>query len=367
MKITLLTSSRADLGIQTPLLNALAGDPFFEVSVIAFGAHSDPRFGSTILEVRAAFSGNIVELQPVLEGDGPADITLAMARTMEQFHAVWRDRSTDMIIALGDRYEMFAAVAAALPFGIPVTHLHGGETTKGAIDNALRHSITHMARMHFTCAEPYRQRVVQLLGADDHVYDTGALSVDNLRTLDLLSIPAIRERFGLDLSVPTALITFHPETAGTDAMDTQWMEFSAALKKIAERYRLLVTLPNADTKGLQLRSKWMDLLRSTPAATGVDSLGSLGYLSCMKHAAFLLGNSSSGYVEASFFPKWVIDVGERQTGRIESPHLIRCPIMASAILDAVARTEHEQIPTFKVPYGDGHAADRMVNLLKSFS
>jgi GDP/UDP-N,N'-diacetylbacillosamine 2-epimerase (hydrolysing) len=118
---------------------------------------------------------------------------------------------------------------------------------------------------------------------------------------------------------------------------------------------------------LKLRSKWMEFLKSTPTATGVDSLGSLGYLSCMEHAAFLLGNSSSGYVEASFFPKWVIDVGERQTGRIETPHLIRCPIIASAIMDAVARTEQERIPTFEVPYGDGHAADRMVNLLKSFS
>ena len=367
MKIALLTSSRADFGIQLPLLRAIAADPAFHLTVIAFGSHLDQRFGATIDEVRREFKGMLVELPSVLGSDSPGDIGLAMARTMEQFAAVWCDLSVDMIIALGDRYEMFAAVAAALPFGITVAHLHGGETTVGAIDNALRHSITHMSRLHFTSAEPYRQRVVQLLGGDGPVHNTGALSVDNLRTLELLSLPLIKERFGVDLSIPTALVTFHPETVGLDSMDAQWHEFSGALREIVKRYQLLVTLPNADTKGLQLRAKWMAFLDSTPNAFGVDSLGATGYLSCMKYAAFMLGNSSSGYVEASFFPKWVIDVGERQTGRIVTPNMIRAPISTSAILSAVAHTEREQIPTFAAPYGDGHAAARMVNLLKSYS
>lgn len=237
----------------------------------------------------------------------------------------------------------------------------------GAIDNALRHSITHMARLHFTSAEPYRQRVVRLLGTDGHVYNTGALSVDNLRTMKLLSVPEIKERFGIDLSVPTVLVTFHPETVALDAMDAQWREFSGALSEIVSHHQILVTLPNADTKGLQLRAKWMAFLDATPGAIGVDSLGALGYLSCMKHAAFMLGNSSSGYIEGSFFPKWVIDVGERQTGRIVTPNMIRCPLDKAAILEAVARTGKREIPIFNSPYGDGHAAERMVDLLKAFS
>jgi GDP/UDP-N,N'-diacetylbacillosamine 2-epimerase (hydrolysing) len=367
MRISLLTSSRADLGIQIPLLNALAGDPFFEVSVIAFGSHLDPRFGNTIKEVRAAFGGAIVELQPVLEEDGPADITLAMARTMEQFHAVWRDRNTDMIIALGDRYEMFAAVAAALPFGIPVTHLHGGETTKGAIDNALRHSITHMASLHFTGAEPYRKRVVELLGRDLHVFNTGALSLDNLRTMDLLTIQEIHSRFGIDLRQPTVLVTLHPETAGNADLQVQWHAFSTALESIAKRYRLLVTLPNADTGGIQLRELWKVFLARTPQSMGVDSLGALGYLSCMKHVDFMLGNSSSGYVEASFFPKHVIDVGERQTGRLVTSNIRRCSFIAERILEAVTAVASAPPPEREMPYGDGHAADRMVQLLKNMA
>lgn len=367
MKIVLLTSSRADFGIQLPLLRAIAEDPYFDLTVIAFGSHLDQRFGGTITEVRREFHGKVIELPSVLGSDGPADISLAMARTMEQFAGVWSELHTDVAIALGDRYEMFAAVAAALPFGIPIAHLHGGELTMGAIDNAMRHSITHMSRLHFTSAEPYKQRVIQLLGTDHHVHNTGALSVDNLRTMELLSVPAIKERFGVDLSIPTALITFHPETVGLDDIDAQWREFSTALSEIARRYQLLVTLPNADTKGLQLRANWMEFLKTAPNTTGVDSLGALGYLSCMKHAAFMLGNSSSGYIEGSFFPKWVIDVGERQTGRIVTPNMIRCPIQTSSILAAVERTGREQIPTFSAPYGDGLSAQRMVGLLKSFS
>lgn len=367
MRITVLTSSRADFGIQLPLLQALRADPFFELGVVAFGSHGDPRFGHTVDELVATGFAPGTLLPPVLGHDDATGIAQAMARTMEQFSAVWSARGTDMIVALGDRYEMFAAVAAALPFGIPVAHLHGGETTLGAIDNALRHSITHMATLHFTCAEPYRQRVVQLTGSEAHVYNTGALSIDNLRTMDLLGVAAIEERFGFDLSHPTALVTFHPETAGQHDAEEQWAEFTAALRVIGERYRVLVTLPNADTHGLALRERWRIFLSAAPFAVAVDSLGALGYLSCMKHCAFVLGNSSSGYVEASFFPKNVIDVGERQTGRIVTPNIIRCAVRSEQIRAAVRTLETRPVTPGATTYGDGQAAVHMVSLLKQFN
>lgn len=366
MRITVLTSSRADLGIQLPLLRALQADPFFDLRVVAFGSHGDRRFGHTLDEVEASGIGPVSVLPPVLEHDDSAGVAAAMGATLLQFSTFWRDHPTDMIVALGDRYEMFAAVAAALPFGLPVAHLHGGETTLGAIDNALRHSITHMAALHFTCAEPYRKRVVELTGSTAHVYDTGALGYDNLRRMELLSVPAIRERYGVDLADPTVLITFHPETAAHQDEAVQWERFSGALHRLAGRYRLLVTLPNADTHGLRLRERWKAFLRDMPSATGVDSLGSLGYLSCMRHCAFMLGNSSSGYVEASFFPKHVIDVGERQSGRIVTPNIHRCAIDTDAILAAVSTVERSALPEGTRIYGDGHAAERMVDLLKQY-
>jgi GDP/UDP-N,N'-diacetylbacillosamine 2-epimerase (hydrolysing) len=367
MNVTVLTSSRADFGIQLPLLRVLEADPDVQLSLIAFGSHGDTRYGHTLDEVRAQGFTPAWVLPPVLDTDDPAGITAAMGRTMEQFTPVWRAHPTDMIVALGDRYEMFAAVASALPFGLPVTHLHGGETTLGAIDNALRHAITHMSRVHCTGAEPYRQRVAQLLGHERHVHHTGVLSIDNLRSLALLDVAALRERFGVDLSSPTVLVTFHPETVSTGEREAQWQAFSDALRVIGARYRVLVTLPNADTHGMWLRERWAAFLREAPFATGVDSLGTQGYLSCMQHCAFMLGNTSSGYVEASWFPKWVIDVGERQTGRLVTPNIVRCPIGSEAILHAVEHITDRDIPNFGSPYGDGHAAERILAAIKSFA
>ena len=367
MKIAVLTSSRADFGIQLPLMHALRADALFNLSVIAFGSHADKRFGHTLDEVNASGFTPAIVLPPVLERDDPSGIAQAMARTMEQFSNVWRDHGTDLIVALGDRYEMFAAVAAALPFGIPVAHLHGGETTLGAIDNALRHSITHMAALHFTCAEPYRERVVQITGSGTNVYNTGALSIDDLAGTELMGISAIQKRFGVDLSQPTALVTFHPETAGQRNADEQWAQFTSALRTLGEHYRILVTLPNADTHGLRLRERWNAFVKEAPFASAVDTLGALGYRSCMKHCAFVLGNSSSGYVEASFFPKHVIDVGERQTGRIVTPNITRCPVKADAILAAVKATEGKPPASGGNIYGDGQAAQRMMAALRQFA
>jgi GDP/UDP-N,N'-diacetylbacillosamine 2-epimerase (hydrolysing) len=364
MKVTVLTSSRADFGIQLPLLAAMRDDPAIELSLVAFGAHADRRLGYTLNEVVASGYPPTHVMEPVLVKDDAEGISSAMGLTMQQFARHWRPHRPDMVVALGDRYEMFAAVAAALPFGIPVAHLHGGETTMGAIDNALRHSITHMSAVHCCSAAPYAERVKQLIGSDRHVHVTGALSIDNLRSMHFMSTQELRERFGADLDRPTILITFHPETAGHRDDQEQWNELEAALRDLAGRYQLLITMPNADTHGFAMRERWQRLIASERNAVGVDSMGARGYLSAMKHCAFVLGNSSSGYVEASFFPKAVIDLGERQTGRMVTPHIMRCAVNSSAILDAVSRIEREGIPPFSPPYGDGHAAQRIVAAIK---
>lgn len=366
MRISLLTSSRADFGIQLPLLRLLSVDPYFDLSVIAFGSHSDPRFGNTIEEIRRTGFGPAISLPPVLRGDRPEDITLAMADTFEQFHAIWRDHGTDMIIALGDRYEMFAAVAASVPFDIPVAHLHGGETTLGAIDNSFRHSITHMSTLHFTAAEPYSHRVQQLTNSAKGVHFTGALSIDNLVNMERLSIEAIREFHGIDMNLPTVLVTYHPETKAHHKLDEHWFELSKALDLIAKEHQILATLPNADTRSLHLREKWKRFASEHPSVIAVDSLGSVAYLSCMEHSRFMLGNSSSGYIEASFFQKPVIDVGERQTGRIVTPNIHRCPVSSTAIMDAVRRIQNASPPAFRSPYGNGHAAEHMIRIMKQF-
>lgn len=366
MRISVLTSSRADFGIQVPLLGALRDDPYFDLELIAFGSHLYDRFGGTITEIHEAGYFPELELPPVLIDDDPAGIALAMARTMEQFSQVWSTHETDLAIVLGDRYEMFAAAAAAVPFGIEIAHLHGGETTLGAIDNVFRNSISHMSSIHFTAAEPYRERVVELMGEDRNIYNTGALSVDNIRALRLLSIDEILDRIGIDLSEPTALVTFHPETVNIARIEEQMAVLWNALCDIGTRYRVLVTMPNADTDAHRIRAIWQSLLSDAPFATAVESLGSLVYLSCMKHCAFMLGNTSSGYIEAAYFAKQVIDLGDRQTGRIVTPNICRSPIELRSILECVDRvaTGEPCVPT--QIYGDGHAASRIVRLLKDY-
>jgi GDP/UDP-N,N'-diacetylbacillosamine 2-epimerase (hydrolysing) len=365
MNITVLTSSRADFGIQLPLLRALENDPTMRLSLIAFGSHADPRYGHTLDEIIAqGFTPSRV-LPPALEEDDAAGVSAAMGRTMEQFAGVWRDHPVDTIVALGDRYEMFAAVAAAMPFGIRVAHLHGGETTLGAIDNAFRHSLTHMARLHFTAAEPYRQRVWQLTGGDAGVFNTGALGIDNIRTMHLLDAAAIRQLHGIDLSRPTVLVTVHPETVNTGDADMHWDVMETVLRELAGNLQVLVTLPNADTGGNVLRERMRGLGRSLAGMQAVDSLGALGYLSCINLCTFMLGNSSSGYVEASFFNKRVIDIGERQTGRIVTPNIIRTPFQREMIMHAVHRALNEPMVHSGHPYGDGHAAERMMAHLRN--
>jgi GDP/UDP-N,N'-diacetylbacillosamine 2-epimerase (hydrolysing) len=348
------------------MLRLMREDPGMETVLVAFGSHADRRLGHTLDEILASGFEPAHVLPNALREDDPEGIASAMGCTMEQFAAHWRKHRPDLIVALGDRYEMFAAVAAALPFGLPVVHLHGGEATKGAIDNALRHSITHMAAVHCCGTSVYADRVRQLTGSGRHVHNTGALSLDSLRTMSFLGTEALKERFGIDLRQPTILVTFHPETRGKHDEEAQWAGLAAALEELAGRYQVLVTMPNADTHGLRLRERWKRFIDRHPGMHGVDSMGAQGYLSAMKHCAFMLGNSSSGYAEASFFPKPVIDLGDRQTGRIVTPNIHRCTFERDAILAAVARIEAHGAPRFDSPYGDGHAATRILDAMRSF-
>ncbi len=300
------------------------------------------------------------------DGDSPAAIAKAMGKTMTNFSKIWRDNHYDLIMVLGDRYEMFAACVSAVPFNIPIAHIHGGETTIGAIDNAFRNSITHMATYHFTSTDEYRNRVIALKDSDKEVYNVGALSIDNLKSLSLLSIGAFRKRFNIDLSIPSILITFHPETVAFEKNEEYIHELIAALWKISG-YQFVITMPNADTMGNMIRDQLTNFVEVNQNAVSVESLGALGYLSCMKYCTMMLGNTSSGFVEAAFFPKYVINIGERQSGRIISPNICNCKIDKNEIIKAVNNFKRKQVPEKIHIYGDGTAASKIVSLLKNIS
>lgn len=364
VKIGVLSSSRADYGIYLPLLHKLKEDTSFETDVIAFGTHLLDRFGHTVDSIYK--DGFIVREVPLKLGigDKPEDIALAMAETMREFSIFFTNNKYHLLFALGDRYEMFAAVAATAPFNYPIAHIHGGETTLGAIDNAFRHSITCFSKFHFTSTEVYKKRVMKITGNSDFVYNVGALSIDNLKHLRLLEVSEFMEKYEIDITRPTILFTFHPETVAYERNKIYIDEIINALKRLSH-YQIIVTMPNADTMGLMIREELIRAATEMPNIIIVEAFGSVGYLSAMKHCSFMLGNTSSGFVEASYFSKPVINLGERQRGRILTSNIVTVPIDTDTIIEAINGVEKLFHLKVKPVYGNGNTAVNIIQILKN--
>lgn len=338
-----------------------------KLQIVAFGTHTALAFGNTVEDIKQDGYKVDIELPCVLNGNTPNTIAVSMANTMSQFAEVWNSLPTDLIICLGDRYEMFAAVAASVPFAIPIAHLHGGETTLGAIDNVFRHSLTHMASLHFAGCEAYRQRIIELKGSDDWVINTGALSIDNLHSLALFSPNEFLQKFGVDISKPTILTTFHPETVSFSKNEEFVKELSTALEILAEDFQVIITMPNADTMGNVVRKELL-LLRQRNRSNifCFENLGTIGYLSAMKYCAILVGNTSSGFVEASYFPKWVVNLGSRQNGRLQMGNIQTIKIDKAQIVKTVKTLVEAPVPSVNHPYGNGNAASQMLQYIIKF-
>jgi GDP/UDP-N,N'-diacetylbacillosamine 2-epimerase (hydrolysing) len=366
-QVTVLTSSRADYSIYRPLLQLLKEEPEIKFQLVAFGTHTAAAFGNTVDAIKKDGYEVEIELPFVLNGNAPVTIAHSMAKTMEQFADVWNTLPTNLIICLGDRYEMFAAVAASVPFSIPIAHIHGGETTLGAMDNVFRHSLTHMASIHFAGSEAYRQRIIEMKGYEEGVFNTGALSIDNLQSLKLLSPGDFMRQFGVDLTRPTILTTFHPETVSFNKNEEYAKELSVALEQLTEDFQVIITMPNADTMGNVIREE-MQLLaqKNRNHVFCFENLGTIGYLSAMKYSVMLLGNTSSGFVEASYFPKWVINLGNRQKGRLLTDNIKTIEIKKELIVKTVKELNKMPVPSIQHPYGNGFASINMMSHIKMY-
>lgn len=367
MKIGLLTSSRADFGIYYPLAKQLKEDPFFELEIIAFGTHLSDQYGYTIDEITHQGFEVKHKIETLPTSDSPKDISLGMGNTISIFAEFWSEQQFDLVLALGDRYEMFAAVSAASPFNIGIAHIHAGETTLGAIDNAYRHSISLMSKYLFVSTDSYHHRAVEITNNPQHTFTVGALSIDNLKQQKLYSIKEFKDTFNIDLSIPTILSTFHPETVSLNKNEKYINELISSFQTLEEKYQIIITMPNADTMGTMIRKKISEYSLYNNRVKVVESFGMKGYLSCMKHCSFLLGNTSSGFVEAAFFPKWVINIGDRQKGRLLTDNIISIEARKTAIINAV---EHIKSSTIKFDcniYGKGNAALNIANTLKELA
>lgn len=365
MKIGLLTSTRADFGIYLPLIKELSNDSFFNLEIIAFGTHLSKEHGYTINEITTQKIEIKHKIKTIPQGDTAKDISKSIAITINKFSDFWDSNKFDLVIALGDRYEMFAAVSAGSPFNISFAHLHAGETTLGAIDNAYRHSISLMSEYLFVSTEEYKKRAIEINKIPENVFNVGALSIDNLKKTKLFSKEEFKDQFNIDLSTPTILSTFHPETRALEKNEIYIHELLSAFDFLRDKYQIVITMPNADTMGLMIRQKIEQFAREKENIIVIESFGMLGYLSCMKYSKMMIGNTSSGFVEASFFPKWVINLGDRQKGRILTPNIVSIPIKKENILKTVESIENKELPKNCNIYGDGNASKKIIKILKS--
>lgn len=366
--IGVVTTSRADYGIYLPILRRIKAEPELKLHLYVTGMHLSPEFGYTVDQIVADGFTVDTRVEMLLSGDTPGVISKSMGIGTMGFAQAFSQFKPDILVVLGDRYEMFSAALAALPFKIPLAHIHGGEVTQGAIDDALRHAMTKLSHLHFVSTEVYKQRVIQMGESPWRVTISGAPGLDNLKQMKLLSRQEFSDRYQIPLDEPFLLVTYHPVTLEYENTAQQIGELLAALDQVG--YPVVFTLPNADTNGRVI----IDNIRQyqqTHANNAyiVENFGTQGYFSCMAYAAAMVGNSSSGIVEAASFKLPVVNIGSRQKGRAQAANVCDVDYSQEAILAGIKRV---LAPAFRQtllglenPYGDGESAERIVRVLQT--
>ncbi len=368
-KICIATATRAEYGLLKPLIRRVFQDQELELSLLATGSHLSKKHGYTVTEIEKDGFPIARRIPMNLDSTRPEELNRAMAGLQEKAGDFFAEEKPDFLLILGDRYEMLSIAIAAMMCRIPIGHMHGGETTEGAIDEAIRHAITKMSYLHFTSLPEYRKRVIQLGEAPERVFMTGALGVENILHMDFLGKEEIRKLLGVSGSGPYAMVTFHPVTLEAESAENQLNELLEAMKEHKE-FDYIVTFANADEGGNRLNEIWQAFAEREPNVRVFASLGVRNYLSALKEAAFVMGNSSSGIIEAPSFQIPVINIGDRQKGRIQAGCTINCPPEKEAIAKAIEKSQQQEfqelLKTVKNPYGDGHTSQRILETVKEY-
>lgn len=365
MRIGILTSSRADYGIYRPLLIKLRREKALQFQIIAFGTHLSQFHGYTIQDIEKDGFDVKFRIESIITSDSEEAISSSMGLTALKFASFWGEHQSafDLVLCLGDRYEMFAAVSAGIPFNIKFAHIHAGEKTIGAIDNIFRHAISHASHFHFTSTEIYADRLRHMLDNNAQIYNIGALSLDSIELIAFYSKKEFNDRYGISLDIPTVLVTFHPETVRPEMNQFYANELVNTISSLSS-FQFLITMPNADTAGNIIRQTFINELSDMSHIKMVENLGTVGYFSAMKHCSFLLGNTSSGIIEAASFEKYVINIGKRQDGRAYGINVLHVPINKPSILEAIDKINGSHELTGDNIYYQGGAADKIIKVLK---
>ena len=366
MKIGILSSSRADYGIYLPLLNKLKADLFFKLEIIAFGTHLSKSHGFTLTEIEKDNFDHIHTISSLISNDDEQSIATSYGLTLLKFVDFWQTNKYDLIFCLGDRFEMSAAVQAGIPLGLKFAHIHGGETTLGAIDNIYRDQITHASVLHFTATKQFSQKVIQLTGISDNVHTVGSLSLDGIENFK----PIEKHIFFNKFQIPNqdfALITFHPETVNSNSNKVAAIEMRNALAQLSKKLFLVITMPNADTMGTIYRNEIEQLKQEFPKQVlCIENFGK-NYFSAISWAKILIGNTSSGIIEAASFGKYVVNVGDRQKGRAQSGNCINTLFVKDKIIKASKKALELNKFEGQNIYHKSATAESIIKHLKSFN
>ena len=368
-RICVVTGTRAEYGLLRWVMEGIRASQSMELQLIATGMHLSPEFGLTYRDIEADGFRIDRKVEMLLSSDTAAGVTKSMGLGLIGFADALAELKPDLLLVLGDRYEIFAVAAAAMVARIPIAHLHGGESTEGAIDEPIRHSVTKMSHLHFVAAEDYRQRVIQLGEDPQRVFLVGGLGIDNIHKLDLLDRQALEVALAFKLGPRNLLVTFHPATLEHDTAADQMAELLAALETLQETH-LIFTMPNADTDGRVLFGQIAAFVSRYPrTAKAFTSLGQRRYLSTVAQVDAVVGNSSSGLVEAPSFRIGTINIGDRQRGRLKAASVIDCGPVRNAIISALnqlySTAFQQRLVTVVNPYGTGGASDAIVATLEA--
>lgn len=368
--ICVVTGTRAEYGLLRWVMEGVRAHPLLDLQLIVTGMHLSPEFGLTYRDIERDGFRIDRRVEMLLSSDTPVGLAKSMGLGLIGMAESLSQLQPDLVLVLGDRFEIFSAVASAMVARIPVAHLHGGEATEGLIDEPIRHSITKMSHLHFVAAEEYGRRVIQLGEQPSSVFVVGGLGIDSLKKLPLLDRGALETALDFTLGAKNLLVTFHPSTLEKATAEGQMRELLASLDAL-EDTRIIFTMPNADTDGRILFEQVRQFVAAHRNSKAFTSLGQVRYLSCLAQVDGVVGNSSSGLIEAPSLSKGTVNIGDRQRGRLKADSVIDCAPERGAISSALTRLYSPEfqarVANVKNPYGDGGASERVVNVLSEVS
>lgn len=368
-KISILTATRAEYGLLKPIIEKLYGVADFDVRVVVTGAHLSPEFGLTYKEIEK--DGIVIDekIEMLLSADTPAAISKSMGLALISFADYFERLKPDMLIVLGDRYETLAVCMAAMNQRIPIAHLYGGETTEGAVDESIRHAITKLSYLHFTSTEEYRMRVIQLGEQPDRVFSVGAVGIENILNQKLVDKIELERSIDFKLDKPYAMVTFHPVTLEDNQSSDQFQALLDVCKKYQDM-NFIITKANADANGRIINKMIDSYIKENKNAIAFTSLGMTRYLSALRYCTLVIGNSSSGLIEAPSFGIPTINIGDRQKGRLQADSVINskptCVEIEKALELALTNEVRNRAKNTMNPYGDGNTSDKVIAVVKDY-